>query len=359
MDEYSIVAFGEPLTEVFLNNRPSDDQLQNTIEMARLLRGLPIHASSGDVFNFLGNYISLKKLISDKLALEKETVGLLTVTGDDRFGRNLKKAFLSLENPFVSIDRTLFQLKRGEKSGLYGVFVEDKRGNYRFYFDRFGYAFENALSENSLDYWIETGEKAKYFYTTGIALAMTKDYRLFRVLFERLASKGTKIIFDTNYRKDIFKHFGTVNPGELLEELLPYINILLAGEGDLRHIYPETAGLNTEDLISKLTDYFQNRGLDKEKIIFKCGEKGIYYYGKRLIHFNARKAELKESEDGRLHPEGAGDSFNSGFMLRIIHGGGIVRAINLGLLTASFKVRFRGCFRREEPFEGNKKELKD
>jgi sugar/nucleoside kinase (ribokinase family) len=355
--KYTIIAFGEPLTEVFLKRIPTGQEFHSSYLMSELLRSSPVHATSGDVFNFLGSYACLKKIVAKDLGLLRETVGLLTETGRDMFGRNLKNALLRSTDNSIRIDKTLFRLVPGTKSGVYGVYVKDEKGDYQFYFDRFGYAFENALNEKTLDKWIRIGTNACYFYTTGIALTMTRKYHLYKNLFQELKRQKTKIIFDTNFREAILEYNNIRDYRGFLEELYPFINILLAGEGDLRNIHKEFCSLKTEQLVEDFFLYWQKLGLSGDKVIIKCGEKGVYYYKDRIFSRSIIKVNPSDCEYGILHPEGAGDAFNAGFILRIVHGGTIEEGINLGKLTASLKIKHQGCFRGNTPYKKHEEEI--
>ena len=351
---YSIIVFGEPLIEVICERKPTDEELADQKKMSAFLRRLPINAASGDALNFLGNYTVLNRLLSDKKNRSTEKAGLLSSIGNDVFGKKIKQTVKELANEAVDIDAGLLRLNRGWCSGIYGIHRVDKAGHYQFYFDRFGYAFENMVNTDSFQATLRTAKQADFFYTTGIALMMTKHYRLFTRLFSELKKAGTKIVFDTNYRALVARHAGIASLPKFLASLLANVDILLAGEEDARNLYPEIKDLPTEKLVGLCFSRWCKEGLSKSQIIIKCGEQGVYWFNKGLRHLPIVNGCLSDYEDQMVHPEGAGDAFNAGFMVSYKKNHNIETSVRLGLLTGWLMTRYRGCFRKDEPFISHK-----
>ncbi|KKQ01663.1 MAG: hypothetical protein UX17_C0038G0006 [Parcubacteria group bacterium GW2011_GWC2_45_7] len=354
---YSIIAFGEPLTEVLLDQTPRQQEIKDQKQMSNLLRYSTFNAVSGDVVNFIGNYTVLKKLLSREFALKPETVGLITETGADEFGKKIKKTLNKLSSPSAVINTNLISLIQREKSGIYGIRVLDNKGNYKFYFDRFGYAFENALRKSTLEKFIKICSQAYYFYTTGIALMMSKNYSLFPILFERLQKQGTRIVFDTNFRKTVACHANIPDIHQLLLKIYSKVNIMLAGEEDIRFLYPNLASLSTEKLVNEFYCFWDKENLSKKRLIIKCGANGVYWFDNKLNHIPIVINDLKKCENNILHPEGAGDAFNAGYILARYYGKNINACIKFGCMTASLLVRVQGCFRDMLPFNNSKTAL--
>lgn len=351
MKKYSIIAFGEPLTEVLLHRPPNEQEFQNQSQMSLFLRSSSYHAASGDVLNFIGNYSSLFQLFGDKLPISNEPIGLLSAIGDDEFGRKIKSTLQLLSHQNIKVDAELLALVPYTKSGVYGVYVLDKTGRYQFFFDRFGYAFEHALSITSFNQILKTAEQSHFFYTTGIALMMTKEYQLFPKLFQLLSNQNTQIIFDTNYRKLVATHANIPNLSLFLSFLFPHVSLLFAGEEDVRNIYPKLSKLPTTKLVETFFSIVENTGLSKEKVIIKCGDQGVYWFDKILQHEPIVENNPTDCEDHMIHPEGAGDAFNAGFMFAHTQQKPLKISVQFGLQIASRMVRYKGCYRGVLPFQ--------
>lgn len=346
--KYSIIAFGEPLIEVMLDRPPTAEEINNQTRMACFLRSKPIHATSGDVLNFIGNYIALSNYVK-KTSDQPEHIGLLTTIGNDSYGQKIKQTVEKLTNN--GVDPNLITLAPNSQTGVYGVYVIDNSGKYQFYFDRFGYAFEKALSSLTFDSMLKTASLADYFYTSGIALMMTNEYGLFPILFEKLADYKTLVVFDTNFRKAVFDHANIPDIRSLLEKIYKHTSILLAGEEDIRNLYPEFKDIPTNTLVEKYFALVENSGLPKNRIIVKCSEKGVYWFDNTLKNRSIYRNNLNDCENNSYHPEGAGDAFNAGFMFALIRGKTTEKSIDFGLRVASRIVRFKGCYRGVLPFE--------
>lgn len=138
-------------------------------------------------------------------------------------------------------------------------------------------------------------------------------------LFKWAKSLGLSTSFDTNWDPadrwddDIF-------------DILPYVDIFLPNDDEAKRISRK------QDLQDAL-EFLSSFGCT---VVATCGAKGIIARsGSRVIRMSGVMVEAVDAV-------GAGDTFNSGFLLSHIRGGDLESSLRMGILTSAFSTQYSG-----------------
>ena len=172
-----------------------------------------------------------------------------------------------------------------------GLYLREYVGtDVRVYYYRQGSAAAAMPPEAfDLDYLSSGG----FLHLTGITPALSEDCRAFILWAAR--ETGTRISFDVNYRS---KLWGTERAREFIEEILPEVDLLFAGDEEARALW----GRDDEILLRELA------GKGPEEVVLKRGGEGglALVAGEVLEHHAFTVAEAD--------PVGAGDAFAAGYL---------------------------------------------
>jgi len=136
----------------------------------------------------------------------------------------------------------------------------------------------------------------RFVHLTGITPALSEDCRAFVLWAGREASEsGARVSFDVNYRS---KLWGTGEAREFVEEILPDVYLLLAGDEEARVIW----GRDDEGFVRELA------GRGPEEVVIKKGNAGS------LALVEGEILEHSASEVEEVDPVGAGDAFAAGYL---------------------------------------------
>ena len=175
-----------------------------------------------------------------------------------------------------------------------GLYLREQVGaDVRVYYYRQGSA-ASTMQRDVFDTDYLSG--AKFLHLTGITPALSKDCRAFVLWAAREASTlGARVSFDVNYRS---KLWGTEEAREFVEEILPDVYLLFAGDEEARALW----GRDDETLVRELAHS------GPEEVILKTGSTGSLALvdGEILEH----PAFTVEGVD----PVGAGDAFAAGYL---------------------------------------------
>ena len=180
---------------------------------------------------------------------------------------------------------------KGRPTGLY--LREQVATDVRVYY----YRLESAASTMQRDAF-DPGYLggARFVHLTGITPALSEDCRAFVVWAVREArASGARVSFDVNYRS---KLWATEEAREFVEEILPDVYLLLAGDEEARALW----GRDDEALVRDLA----REG--PEEVVLKKGSAGslALVEGEVLEHPAFTVAEVD--------PVGAGDAFAAGYL---------------------------------------------
>ncbi|HVZ38923.1 MAG TPA: sugar kinase [Candidatus Kapabacteria bacterium] len=210
------------------------------------------------------------------------------------------------------------------RNGIY--FIEtDAEGEYTFHFWRTGSAATRTLRIFRPESLLEAVAGARFFLVTGIAVAVMEDReRLIDLL--RAARGCTTIVFDTNYRPALWH--GPEEYREWLDRILPEVDLLLAGAGDLRAAF---GGEQPEALCTRLTE------AGPQRIVLKDGARGAGLISSGGTEwFPAPRTAVVDTT-------GAGDAFNAGFLSAAAAGLPDADCVALGLRVAARVLGVRGA----------------
>jgi 2-dehydro-3-deoxygluconokinase len=175
-----------------------------------------------------------------------------------------------------------------------GLYLREQVGtDVRVYYYRQGSA-ASTMQREAFDAAYLSG--ASFVHLTGITPALSVDCRTFVLWAARKArASGARVSFDVNYRS---KLWGTQEAREFVEEILPDVYLLFAGDEEARALW----GRDDEGLVRELA----HRGA--EEVVLKTGSTGSLALvdGEILEHTAFTVAEVD--------PVGAGDAFAAGYL---------------------------------------------
>jgi len=243
--------------------------------------------------------------------------GYISRLGNDEFGKYILN-FARGEG----IDVSQVEFVDGYPTSLnFKEIMED--GNVRTFYYR-DKSPTLAMSEDDLDenYF----KQARILHITGIYPAIGSVN--IKVIYQaiKLAKKyGLKISFDPNIR---LRMWSKEEARKVLSEILPHVDILLAGDEEMEIIIGEK---NPETIIEKM------KAMGISFIAIKQGEKGsVGYFNGDMIKSPAIKASKV------VDTVGAGDGFNAGVLYGILKGWPLEKTLHFANTIGSMVVSVKG-----------------
>jgi 2-dehydro-3-deoxygluconokinase len=175
-----------------------------------------------------------------------------------------------------------------------GLYLREQIGtDVRVYYYRQGSA-ASTMHGDAFDPCYLGG--AKFVHLSGITPALSVDCRAFVLWAAKEArASGARVSFDVNYRS---KLWGTEAAREFVEEILPHVYVLLAGDEEARALW----GRDDEGFVRELAE----RG--PEEVVLKRGSKGS------LALLEGEVVEHHAFTVTEVDPVGAGDAFAAGYL---------------------------------------------
>jgi 2-dehydro-3-deoxygluconokinase len=175
-----------------------------------------------------------------------------------------------------------------------GLYLREQVGaDVRVYYYRQGSA-ASTMQRDAFDAVYLSG--ATFVHLTGITPALSEDCRAFVLWAAREArASGVRVSFDVNYRS---KLWGTQQAREFVEEILPDVYLLFAGDEEARALW----GRDDEALVRELA----RNG--PEEVVLKTGSTGS------LALVNGEVLEHPAFTVAEVDPVGAGDAFAAGYL---------------------------------------------
>jgi len=175
-----------------------------------------------------------------------------------------------------------------------GLYLREQVGtDVRVYYYRRGSA-ASTMQKEAFDADYLSG--ATFVHLTGITPALSEDCRAFVLWIAREANaSGTRVSFDVNYRS---KLWGTEEARGFVEEILPEVYLLFAGDEEARALW----GRDDEALVRDLA----HRG--PEEVVLKTGNKGS------LALLDGEVLEHPAFTVAEVDSVGAGDAFAAGYL---------------------------------------------
>jgi 2-dehydro-3-deoxygluconokinase len=214
------------------------------------------------------------------------SAGWISFLGDDEPGQLVLDRIRA-----EGVDTSRVRRLRDHPTGLY--LREQVGQTARVYYYRRGSA-ASTMGQGAFD--PEYLEEARFLHLTGITPALSADCRDFVLWAAREASeRGTRVSFDVNYRS---KLWSPVEARAFVEELLPRVDLLLAGDEETRALW----GRDDEEFLQELA------GMGPQEVVLKKGEEGsVAVLGGKVLEQPA----LPVLE---VDPVGAGDAFDAGYL---------------------------------------------
>ncbi len=163
-------------------------------------------------------------------------------------------------------------------------------------------------------------QSARNFYCSGITPALSKPVRqTVLTALRRAHDNQMEVFFDLNFRKTLW------SPREAkasLEELLPYVDVLFAKEGDVRSV------LGLASHLEHVAEWVR-RTYKMRLVVITKGEKGAMAWDGRAYYGSSFPTHL-------VNRFGMGDSFVAGFIYGLV-GSGIQRGLEYGCAVAALK----------------------
>ncbi len=292
--------------------------VSNTENQAHLYK----QGFAGDVFN-TGIYI--KRCIE-----HKANVSFVTAIGNDE----LSDQFITMMKQENLSDELLYR-SNTEKMGLYLINV-DAEGERSFTYWR-----ENSSAKQLMTFIdAETNPEkfdqidALFFSGISIAILSAEDLVLFWQYLAQLKSKGTRIIFDPNYRPALWPDEETAR--KAFNMAFTLTDVALPGVDD--HIVLYNAK-SAEDV----ANYLEELGV--EEIVIKNGPESI------LISDKGKRAVIKVIPASKVvDTTSAGDAFNGGYLSARINGRSIEQAALFAANVAKCVIQHKGAIVDKESF---------
>jgi 2-dehydro-3-deoxygluconokinase len=175
-----------------------------------------------------------------------------------------------------------------------GLYLREQVGaDVRVYYYRQGSA-ASTMQRGAFDAAYLSG--ATFVHLTGITPALSEDCRAFVLWAAReVRASGARVSFDVNYRS---KLWGTQEAREFVEEILPDVYLLFAGDEEARALWDR----DDEALMRELA----HRG--PEEVVLKTGSTGS------LALVDGEVLEHPAFTVAEVDPVGAGDAFAAGYL---------------------------------------------
>jgi len=258
---------------------------------------------------------SSSAIVAHNLASLGSHVGFISCIGNDQFGQ---MALERLSAAGVDVSKVV-QISGSVKTGLTVLL---QRNGWRNILTYPGTIFDLKLEHLDFDYLTSS----RHFHFSSFYLQRGLQAHVVE-LFKQLRSKGLTISLDCNDDPDD-KWMG-------LEEVLPYVDVFLPNERELKRI----AGTeNVEAAIDRLAAIVP-------LLVVKLGSEGaMAQAGKERVTSPAVKVDL-------VDPVGAGDSFDAGFLHEFLRGSDLTTCLRSGNLAGALSVTRPGgteAFRNAE-----------
>ena len=259
-------------------------------------------------------------------------VGFVTRVGPDEMG-NL--AMERLKQAGVDLSRCIV----GESSSKTGVTFILPHGRSRRILTYAGTMFDMTVSDLDIDYLAS----APHFHLSSLFLLRGLHAGL-PDLFRELKRRGITVSLDTN--DDPEDRWDGV-----LQKLLPYVDLLLPNDNEVRHIAHRDSVEEALDVLSGMVPL----------IAVKCGRSGA------VVQQGGQRIAVPGLTVEPVDTIGAGDSFNAGFLSAWLGGASLDECAQAGNIAGAFSTQRPGGteafrdraflteFLRQHPLPGRKK----
>ncbi|MGC3988948.1 MAG: sugar kinase [Chthoniobacteraceae bacterium] len=234
-------------------------------------------------------------------------------------------------------------LAMGARMGTYYLEAGALQRPSEIIYDRAGSAFATAPA-SAYD-WPQIFATANWFHTSGINPSLSREAATAtRQALQAARAAGVTTSFDLNYRE---KLWSVAEARPVLESMLPFVDLLIAGRGQLGQVLGVTSELDDFDGIEKVAAATRQRyGIPRLCIPRRgSGEatletRSAYYADATTTH----RAPWMAFE--MLEPLGGGDAFAGVLISALLNGEPPARATDLAVAAACVKHSIPGDFLR-------------
>jgi sugar/nucleoside kinase (ribokinase family) len=257
--------------------------------------------------DFAATLGSSSAILAHNLSTLGSRVGFITRVGGDEFG---KMALDRLRESGVDLTRVV----RSTGSTRTGITILLDHGASRRILTYPGVMFEMPASDLDVDYL----SASRHFHLSSLFLHKSLHAEL-PAIFQELKRRGLTISLDTNDDPD--------NRWDgVLEKLLPFVDILLPNEDELRRIA-------RRETVEEALDTLSTR---VPLIAVKCGGKGA------LVQMGKERLRVPPVPVTPVDTIGAGDSFNAGFLAAWLSGADLQTCAQAGNATGALSTQKPG-----------------
>ncbi len=257
--------------------------------------------------------------------------GYMTMLGSDRFSNEM---IALAEREHIDASAVL----RSQKSlpGLYLIANDDSGEREFHYWRQSSSARELLVTRSQLEQVQGFLERFDAVYISGISAAVIglAAERNFWELIERLKQRGKQLLFDPNYRPQLWPDVATA--AAWCERIASYCDWVFPTFADESLLW----NLPDEDAV---VEHYLDLGVDE--VVLKCP--GAVAMARR----GSEHHRLESQYDGPvIDTTGAGDAFNAGYIAARIQGLGLAAALAAGHEAAARVISVAGAF---PPAEGD------
>ncbi len=277
---------------------------------------------AGDVYN--------TSVYLQRLATGLAQVSLLSAVGRDAVSDNMVSQF-QVEQ--ISTD---YVYRHPEQTvGAYLIDI-DSAGERSFTYWRGQAAARETFALVSDEQLSQLIERTDLFYFSGISIAILakNDRERFWLFVERLAALGKQIVFDTNFRPQLWPDKALAQ--QAFQRALRVSTTVFAGVEDLEQL---AMGNCFNSVAMSLNDF----AIDE--LVIKHGEHGV-----RVIQDEKSQFIAIEPVANVVDTTSAGDSFNAGYLYARLVGSNITLSVSYASLLAAHVIQHRGAIIAAEEF---------
>lgn len=236
---------------------------------------------------------------------------------------------------------TSFIARGGDRVGIYFVEKGASQRASKVIYDRANSAISLAKPED-FD-WDKIFDGASWFHWTGITPALGGNLPQICLEACKVAkAKGLTVSCDLNFRKKLWSR---EKAGEVMGQLLPYVDVCIANEEDAKDVFgieAENTDLNSGKLDEKayvsvakqLADRF---GCKKVAITLRTSLSASDNDWSGMLYSNGKASFAPTYHLRIVDRVGGGDSFGAGLIYSLLNGYDDQKAINFAVASSALK----------------------
>lgn len=231
----------------------------------------------------------------------------------------------------------------GDRLGLYFVEKGASQRASKVVYDRAGSAIAKA-ARGDFD-WEKIFENADWFHFTGITPALGGENP--QICLDALKfchANGITVSCDLNYRGKLWTK---QKAGEVMSELVPYVDVLIANEADAADVFGivgkgcdvESGKLNKEGYVSVAQQLVERFGVKKVAVTLRTSLSASDNLWAGML-YDAASGQAYFSTEYKVHivdRVGGGDSFGGGLIYALLSGKDTQAAIDFAVAASCLK----------------------